>query len=267
MVPVSRQPTMKGVAVPIDDDDSKPHVATDTYVDARCAAIYDVFEGPERDDLEVYVAMVEEFVAASVLDVGCGTGTFASMLAGRGVEVVGVDPSALALDVARTKPRADLVIWTHGTAVELAPMQVDMAFMTANVAQVFLSDEDWSENLRAIHDRLREGGRLVFESRRPERRVWEDWTEGATRTSAEIEGEGLVESWVQLESVDGEYVRFSGFTVFGRDGVRVEQPSTLRFRSRDALTSSLEQAGFAVEEVRDAPDRPGREFVFIARAV
>ena len=27
------------------------------------------------------------------------------------------------------------------------------------------------------------------------------------------------------------------------------------------------EAGFAVEEIRDAPDRPGREFVVIARAV
>lgn len=253
--------------MPIDDDDSESHDATDTYVDARCAAVYDLFEGPERDDLDGYAAVAAEFGAASVLDVGCGTGTFASMLAGRGVEVVGVDPSALALDVARTKPRADLVTWLHGTAADLPPMQVDMAFMTANVAQVFLSDEDWSETLRAIHGRLREGGRLVFESRRPECRAWDEWTEEATRSGAEIEGEGLVESWVQLESVDGEYVRFFGVTVFNSDGVRVEQPSTLRFRSEDALSSSLEQAGFAVDEVRDAPDRPGREFVFIARAV
>jgi len=40
--------------------------------------------------------------------------------------------------------------------------------------------------------------------------------------------------------------------------------STLRFRSRAELADSLAAAGLAVEEVRDAPDRPGREFVFIA---
>jgi 2-polyprenyl-3-methyl-5-hydroxy-6-metoxy-1,4-benzoquinol methylase len=32
--------------------------------------------------------------ARSVLDVGCGTGSFACMLAQRGIEVVGVDPAA-----------------------------------------------------------------------------------------------------------------------------------------------------------------------------
>ena len=36
----------------------------DSYVDARCAAVYDIFEGPERDDLDVYAAMVDEFGAA-----------------------------------------------------------------------------------------------------------------------------------------------------------------------------------------------------------
>lgn len=258
---------MTGAGMAADDVDGAAPCAVDAYVDARCAAVYDVFEGPGRDDLDVYAAMVEEFGASSVLDVGCGTGTFASMLACRGRAVVGVDPSALALDVTRTKPVADQVSWVHGTALELPPMQADMAFMTANVAQVFLGDEEWSLTLRAIRGCLREGGRLVFESRRPEMRAWEGWTKEATLSRAEIEGEGLVESWVQLETADDEYVRFFGVTVFVSDGVRVEQPSTLRFRSRDALTSSLEQEGFVVEGIRDAPDRPGREYVFNARAL
>jgi hypothetical protein len=41
--------------------------------------------------------------------------------------------------------------------------------------------------------------------------------------------------------------------------------STLRLRGRAELADSLAAAGLVAEEVRDAPDRPGREFVFIAR--
>ncbi|HYN33635.1 MAG TPA: hypothetical protein VES40_13495 [Ilumatobacteraceae bacterium] len=41
--------------------------------------------------------------------------------------------------------------------------------------------------------------------------------------------------------------------------------STLRFRDRDEITASLTSSGFTIDEIRDAPDRPRREFVFIAR--
>jgi hypothetical protein len=41
--------------------------------------------------------------------------------------------------------------------------------MTGNVAQVFLTDEDWARALQGIAAALRPGGYLVFETRRPER--------------------------------------------------------------------------------------------------
>lgn len=239
--------------------------AGDRYVDARCAAVYDIFEGPERDDLDVYAAMVEEFGAASVVDVGCGTGTFATMLSSRGVEVVGVDPSALALDVAQSKPHAGKVTWVHGIAADLPPLQADMAFMTANVAQAILGDEAWAETLMAIRRRLSPDGLLVLESRDPERQAWREWTKENTYSAAEVDGEGSVESWVEFDAAHGAFVDFFGMLVFERDGRRVEQQSRLRFRDRAELTKSLEDSGFMVEEIRDAPDRPGREFVFIAR--
>ena len=60
-------------------------------------------------------------------------------------------------------------------------------------------------------------------------------------------------------------VSFRTSFVFGRDGAILTSGSTLRFRSRGELTGSLAAAGLTVEEIRDAPDRPGREFVYIAR--
>ena len=52
---------------------------------------------------------------------------------------------------------------------------------------------------------------------------------------------------------------------FARDGRVLTSDSTLRFRSRDEIYGSLASAGFTTLEVRDAPDRPGREDVFIAQ--
>ena len=60
--------------------------------------------------------------------------------------------------------------------------------------------------------------------------------------------------------------RYTYTFLAGRSGRRavLTSDSTLRFRGRDELESSLAAQGFRVLDVRDAPDRPGREFVFIA---
>jgi SAM-dependent methyltransferase len=233
------------------------------FADRRLAEIYDPLD-PDRSDLDVYAAIVEEFGARRVLDVGCGTGTFACMLAERGVEVVGVDPAGASLDVARRKPGADRVRWIHGDATMLPPLGTHLATMTANVAQVFLTDEDWLATLRGIRAALTQNGRLVFETRVPERKAWLEWNRQETHNRPDIPGVGVVENWCDLIEVADSLVTFRWTSIFASDGAVLTSVSTLRFRSRQEVERSLQAAGFVVDVVRDAPDRPGRELVFIA---
>ena len=62
------------------------------------------------------------------------------------------------------------------------------------------------------------------------------------------------------------FVSFRDTYRFLADGTVVTSDSTLRFRSRDEVESSLVTAGYRVLDVREAPDRPGREFVFLAQS-
>jgi SAM-dependent methyltransferase len=240
-------------------------VADPHYEDPRLARIYDPL-GPDRSDLDIYSALVDEVGARSVLDVGCGTGSFACLLAQRGLDVVGLDPAAASLEVARTKPGADRVRWVQGDMTAVPPLQVDIATMTGNVAQVFVTDDDWMMTVMAISQSLRPGGGLVFESRVPEDQAWRRWTPRESHTRADIEDVGIVDSWVEVTAVQGPLVSFRSTFVFESDGAVLTSDSTLRFRTRDELANSLSEAGLSVQEVRDAPDRPGREFVFIARS-
>lgn len=234
------------------------------FADPRLAEIYDPLD-PDRSDLDAYVAYVDRFAARTVLDIGCGTGTFACLVAAGGIDVVGVDPAAASLDVARRKPGADRVRWVLGDATSLPPCQADLAVMTGNVAQVFLSDDQWAETLAGVRAALRPGGAFVFEVRDPRARAWEAWTRAATLEHVDLPEVGPVEQWVDVTDVAGQLVSFTWTFRFGRTGEELTSASTLRFRERHELEASLATAAFDLLEVADAPDRPGREFVFVTR--
>jgi len=278
-------------------------VADALFEHPRLAAIYDALDA-DRSDLDVYLAIADELGARLVLDVGCGTGTFAVLLAElrradparpvrqrhptrdveafgssgsrpvsladrlpgqRGWDVTGVDPAAGSLRIARAKPGAEHVRWLHGDATTLPPMQVDLATMTGNVAQAITDSAGWAGTLRGTYHALRPDGTLVLETRDPARRAWREWTRPASYRSTEIPGVGRVESWEQVTDVSGPLVSFRATRVFAADGAVLTSDSVLRFRERDEVAADLVAAGYVVDEVRDAPDRPGREFVFLAR--
>jgi SAM-dependent methyltransferase len=238
-------------------------VADAIFEDPRLAAMYDAFD-PHRSDLDVYCAIADELGARSVLDVGCGTGTFALMLAAKGLDVTGVDPARASLDVARAKPGAEDVRWLQGNATTLPPLRVDLATMTGNVAQAIAEEDAWTETLRGVRDALRPGGHLVFETRDPAAEAWREWTRTASYERTEIDGVGVIEHWAELTAVDLPLVTFR-WTFLLPDGDVLTSDSTLRFREHDEVRSALVAHGYAVDDVRGAPDRPGREFVFFAR--
>jgi SAM-dependent methyltransferase len=232
------------------------------FAEPRLAEIYDAVDD-DRSDLDAYLAMAQEFGARRVLDIGCGTGTLACRLAARGLEVIGADPAQASLDVARRKPGADKIRWLHAPAADLpATLEADLAFMTGNVAQVFRTDQDWAVALTAARNALRPGGRLVFETRNPAQQAWRQWDQ--TRRLV-LTSTGPVETWTELTEAEADRVSFRTTFIFKNDGAVLTSDSTLRFRGRDELTASLTAAGLLVDEVRDAPDRPGLEFVFITR--
>ncbi|WP_335979817.1 MULTISPECIES: class I SAM-dependent methyltransferase [Streptomycetaceae] len=239
-------------------------MADECYGHARLAALYDPLD-PDRGDLAAYLALADEVGARSVLDIGCGTGVLALLLADRGLDVVGVDPALASVEVARAKPGADRVRWLHGDATALPPLRVDLATMTGNAAQAVTDQDVWRATLRGAYGALRPGGHLVFETRDPDRRAWEGWTRANSHQVAEVPGAGVIESWHELISVALPLVTFRATYVFAADGVTLTSDSTLRFRTRAEVEGDLAAAGFEVAGVRDAPDRPGLEFVFLAR--
>jgi ubiquinone/menaquinone biosynthesis C-methylase UbiE len=234
------------------------------FADPRLAVLYDAVDD-DRSDLDAYVALVAEVGARTVVDIGCGTGSLAARLtaSSQGLHVVGVDPAAASLEVARAKVAPEQVTWVRGDATALlaSSLRADLAVMTGNVAQVFVDDEDWHQTLAAAHAVLRPGGWLAFETRRPEVRDWENWGTTARTVDLPDGRTGLLRTTVTTVALP--LVTFeSGLEV---DGEVLRSASTLRFRDRAEVASDLDAHGFDLVDVREAPDRPGKEMVFLAR--
>ena len=97
---------------------------------------------------------------ATVVDVGCGTGTLAIALAAQGAQVIGVDGDAEVLALAHAKAGADGVQWRKGLATAL-PLPGKSAERV--VMSLLLHHLDPAGKLTALAEAirvLRPGGRL-----------------------------------------------------------------------------------------------------------
>lgn len=217
------------------------------YVDRRLVELYDR-SNPHRADTDFYLQLAADLDAHTIIDLGCGTGLLTCQLATNDRQVIGVDPAPAMLAVARRQLRADHVHWIEGDSQALGTPHADLVLMTGNVAQVFLDDMAWATTLDAIHTALRPGGYLAFESRNPAAREWEQWTREATYEKNDTPF-GSMEEWIEVVRVHDGRVQFEGHNVFTATGEVVVVNSELRFRSLEALTTSLVNASFTVEQV------------------
>lgn len=216
------------------------------FDDPRLVAVYETINayGPgEQPDF--YERLAREIGARRIVDLGCGTGLITRALAERDFEMIGVEPSALMLAVARRQPFGDRVDWIEGGADALGAERADLAIMTGHVAQFFVADDDWRRALLALRGAMRSRGALAFETRNPLARAWERWTRADAVTVRDpIAGE--IETWTEVDTVADGVVSFTNHYRFLATGVDVVSPARLRFRTEDELRATLAAAGFAI---------------------
>ena len=239
------------------------------FADPRLASIYDVLDD-DRSDLDAYVALVDELGARSVLDLGCGTGTFACLLAAPRHRRHRCRPGP----ARSTWPGASPARTGSGGCTATPRRRARRS--PAGVARR-PGDDDRERRPGVPHRRL-VGGDARGRPGRPAvgRHAGvrgpragpggvAGWDRARSFRRAHVPGVGDVEAWVDVTGVRPPLVSFRWTFVFAADGATLTSNSTLRFRTRDEVAASLGAAGFTLDEVRDAPDRPGAELVFLAR--
>ena len=236
------------------------------YHDPDFAAIYDAQNG-ERDDFVFCAARAKS--AASLLDIGCGTGSFSASLAGRVNRITGVDPAKPMLDIARKRPGGDAVRWVQADACHLdLGERFDLIVMLGHAFQCLLQDTDQRALFSTIARHLAPGGQAIFDSRNPLYRGWEAWTKAKSLHSFPG-SDGPVETWLSHSVEPGEIISYTHQYRFA-DGRKTETTAHLRFAPRETLEAHIAAAGLTVAELlgdwRGTPWTPdAAELVYVLK--
>jgi SAM-dependent methyltransferase len=213
------------------------------YQDPALAAFYD-WDNPWPQDFDWFLTLVEG--AGTVLDLGCGTGIFSAALAARGAKVVGVDPAAAMLDVARA--RESRVTWIMAAAQGLDLGRCfDAVVMTGHAFQTLLTPQDRAACLTTIARHLAPGGRFFLDSRNPAAREWQVWTPEATRKVRRHDAFGIVERWIAAEETEVPGVIEYQTHYRLQDGRHLQARSRIAFPGFDELSVALDAAGLRVD--------------------
>ncbi|WP_367717067.1 class I SAM-dependent methyltransferase [Nitratireductor sp. GISD-1A_MAKvit] len=240
------------------------------YADPAVAQFYD-FRGAARPDLAFCRKLAGN--SASVLDLGCGTGELAALLS-EGRRVVGVDPAAAMLDIARTRPEGKIVDWIEGDARTLRlDERFDLIAMTGHTFQVFLTEADQRAVIETIATHLKPGGHFIFDSRNPDFPGEKTRTAKATLRRFTHPGHGQVEAWNESTFDDATQILSyrNSYRVL-KSGEVHTATARIRYTPKNVIAELLHESGLQVErwsgDWTGAPFEPAsKEIIPLGRAV
>jgi len=241
------------------------------FSNPRLVEIYNTVN-PVSGYKDFFLKMASVLSAESIIDLGCGSGLLSCELSEAGHRVIGIEPSAHMLDLARKSSCADQVMWVNGGVGELKSLRADLVIMSGHVAQFFLDDSEWDEALRAIRDSLSTGGHLIFDSRNPEAELFESWPKKTSPQRLLDARAGEIEWWYELAGTSEGRVRYEIHYRFIATDDELVSLCELRFRTQGEISQSLANAGFSISSTfgdwdSSAVDVTSPEMIFVAVAV
>ena len=212
--------------------------------------VYDQVNGWGKDD-EFFLTLLKKINVKTIADLGCGTGRLTTHFAKAGYQITAIDPNEEAIEYAKNKQHSGEVTWMVGDSTNLQTNTYETVIMTANVAQVFLTEESWEKVVADAFRALKPGGHFIFDTRNPLAKVWEEWEKDTTPDLATdlLNGEPL-EIWTQYEGLVNDVFTFYETVKRKHTGeVMIHEKMQLKFRTQETIYESLKRAGFSQVQV------------------
>lgn len=246
--------------------------ASDLYADKDLAQFYDVQPAARMDF--VYCEKLAQG-AASVLDLGCGTGVLATQIASTRNDaacIVGADPAKAMLDIAAARDSGEKVRWVEASAEALdLDERFDLIMLTGHAFQVFLTIDQQRAVLASIVRHLTPAGRFIFDTRNPVFPARKERTREETLHQFEHAEHGTVEKWnvSAYDEASGILTFSNGYRIL-KTGKAHEAQEQIRYTRREEVAALIADAGLSVESWLGSWDgapfhREAREIIPIGR--
>jgi 2-polyprenyl-3-methyl-5-hydroxy-6-metoxy-1,4-benzoquinol methylase len=136
------------------------------------------------------ISLLETVQAESILDAGCGVGILTAKLSEKAASVVGIDPSAKSIEIARNDEscRAKFSIFT----LEEFALHSDRRFDAVVANMVLMDVLNLNAFLQAAHSVLNVGGRILFSMTHP--CFWPEYRGYSNKHWFQYEKEILIEA-------------------------------------------------------------------------
>lgn len=206
----------------------------------------------------------EGYAPRTAVDLACGTGSVALLLADRGLEVTAVDMSEDMLCVASQKAQEQdkHILFVRQSLEKLhLPRGVDLAVCALDSMDYILDPEQCSEAIHRIYRALNPGGYFIFDVNTPEK-------------LRAMDGQIFIDEDDDVFCLwRGEFDETTNICSYGID--LFQRYGELWHRSfeehreyaytREQLIGYLKQAGFTGVQVFDAPGQEGQRIYLKAR--
>jgi SAM-dependent methyltransferase len=217
------------------------------FQDDRLAQIYENFNQFSEDE-NFWLNVIWNLNINHITDFGCGTWLLTQKLSELWYTMKWIDPAKPMLLQAMWKDKNNKIEYIHGGYEKLKGFETELVLMTSHVSQFITDENEWNELLQNSHKILKPGWYILFDSKNPFLKPWENYTrEKYNRTKKTKFGD--VNMQIEVWKISWNIITHNLHYNFLQTWEEHIASNTLTYKTKENLEQSLTENGFKIVKV------------------